>query len=1293
MSSGLRRSAAVLAAVAAVWWGHPAAAAGPGEPPEPPAMGSPEERVRPDESGTAQATGRRVEVIGERTETGRLFANPDGTFTREQHASPIQVRTAAGWVPIDTTLVARPDGTVAPRAAAVDLAFSGGGSTVPLARIGRDGGSLALGWPRPLPAPVLDGSTAVYPEVLPGVDLKVTANATGFSEVLVVKTRAAAAQEALRRITLTTSAQGLSVSTDAAGNVDARDAGGEVVVHAPAPEMWDSSQATGEPADLRALAAGTAVGGRRQVMRVEKTDGGLVLVPDQAMLKDPATRFPVHIDPSYGAARTAWTYVSKHFSGQSYWNSSESAPSGYYNDPSSFPTVDTKRSFFRMDTDNVNGKHIIKATFRTWENHSWSCDGRTVDLWLTGAIDSGTKWSDQPTWHRRLDSKDVAKGYSSSCPDGGVDFDATSAVVEAAGKDWGNLTLGLRARDEGDTKGWKRFKNNPTLEITYNTVPSAPDQIAMVPDVDCATGAARPYIGVTTPTLKARVRDGDNSVRADFEWWALDGTAKIGSSQTSQSTSGLVRQAAIPAGALVDGGTYKWRVRAEDGVDSSGWSPWCEFTVDTTLPHAVPGVGSGDFPEDAWGGRLGEPGTFQLTSGGVDDVAEYVYGVNEDPPSTRLRVAAPGEGAAVRITPTRYGINRFSVRTADRAGNPGPIRTYVFFAHQGTGPSGQWALDEGTGGELADASGNGHPAALSGETAWSDGRKGKAVTFTTGKAATSGPVLSGGKGFTLAAWVLATDKATRAALRQDGVSLGRDAGGKWAFTAGAAVTSAQPALQRAWTHLAGVYDPVTGERRLYVDGVLAGAATAATVPALAGPLEIGPAWAGAVDEAGVWQRVLGQEEIAALAATRPKPSGHWAFDEGTGAVTADLSGNGRPATLRGATAWETSRTPESVTALSLDAAGHAATEGPALRTDQSFTVSAWAKPADSQGAGTVLSQDGARSTGFALRHSATGWAFATTAADADAAAVTKAVSLQKPAAGAWAHVSAVYDAPARQQRLYVDGELAGTATRTTAGWNATGALRIGGELGTGGWKGLIDDARVWQEIVPEHELRALAERGPRQAAHWKLDEGRGGAAGDSSGRGHTATLAGGATWSRGPTGADGTALLLDGEDDRAVTTGPVAQTDRSLTVSAWVRQDDQAGHRTVLCQQANALCGLYLAWSGDDGAMRIMKPASDVTEPASWGEAQAKGAPDLGVWTHFTGVYDHAARQTRIYVNGVLKGSADAPGAWKATGPVSLGRTFKNGTAYSHFLGAIADVRIYQGELSDDEVFQLAHDS
>lgn len=138
-------------------------------------------------SRKAADSGSPVEVGAETTPTQLVTAQPDGTFTVAFDPVPVRVKKASGWVPVDTDLEATSSGVVVPKAAAADIAFSGGGSRDPLATITQDGKTYSVGSPWALPSPKLSGSTATYPDVMSGTDLVVQATADGFSENLVVK--------------------------------------------------------------------------------------------------------------------------------------------------------------------------------------------------------------------------------------------------------------------------------------------------------------------------------------------------------------------------------------------------------------------------------------------------------------------------------------------------------------------------------------------------------------------------------------------------------------------------------------------------------------------------------------------------------------------------------------------------------------------------------------------------------------------------------------------------------------------------------------------------------------------------------------------------------------------------------------------------------------------------------------------------------------------------------------------------------------------------------------------------
>ncbi|WP_426504390.1 hypothetical protein ACPPVO_43455 [Dactylosporangium sp. McL0621] len=158
----------------------------------------------------AKSTGAAVPVESSRTAYSETVANPDGSYAFSSTLQPQRARKGQGWATPDAKLRANADGTVAPVASVSGLTLSGGG-TGPLAVLDDGAGhKLAVSMPMRLPRPRLDGDTATYPGVLPGVDLQVTATVQGgLSEVLVVHDAAAAANPALARLRLATAAQGL----------------------------------------------------------------------------------------------------------------------------------------------------------------------------------------------------------------------------------------------------------------------------------------------------------------------------------------------------------------------------------------------------------------------------------------------------------------------------------------------------------------------------------------------------------------------------------------------------------------------------------------------------------------------------------------------------------------------------------------------------------------------------------------------------------------------------------------------------------------------------------------------------------------------------------------------------------------------------------------------------------------------------------------------------------------------------------------------------------------------------
>ncbi|MFI8823834.1 DNRLRE domain-containing protein [Streptomyces sp. NPDC053431] len=631
----------------------------------------------------ARLQNRRIEVTGERTDATTSWANPDGSMSLETYTGPIRFKDGNGtWQKVDPELVETPGGAVRAAGHPLDLTLAGKSSAADVARIRKSGGApggkntpavplvsldsgagheVTLSWRGALPDPAVHGTEARYADVATGTDMVVESTRTGFEQFLELKNRGAVGANGA--VTLTLQAKGLAVKANADRSVTFTDPKtGRNVGALPAPVMWDASVDPNSGEHERRADVGLKVAQHGATV-------DLTLTPDAAFLADPATTFPVTIDPAVNIGASFDAFVQEGFS------SDQSAATELKLGNNGSGQV--ARSFLAFPMSKITGKVIKSASLNLWNFHSWSCSARSWEVWDTSSASTATRWTAQPNWNRKWSTSTATKGYSSSCADGWVNTDITSLAAAWAANGNGTNTLGIRATDETDEYAWKKFNsgnaasNTPYIAVTYNTKPGAATPLAPL------TGAAT---NDTTPTLSAKATDADgNTVRLTFEVWKSDGTAVLQSGTSVYVASGAT--ATWTPGTALAPGSYKWRAAVYDGQDWNGtWSAWQSFTVDTTPPGA-PFVSSTAYPQDgAWHGSGGTPGQFTFTpASGTTDLAGYVYSLDGATP-----VTVTGTGTTtVSITPAADGHRTLRVQAKDKAGNLSTAVLYDFLVGQG----------------------------------------------------------------------------------------------------------------------------------------------------------------------------------------------------------------------------------------------------------------------------------------------------------------------------------------------------------------------------------------------------------------------------------------------------------------------------------------------------------------------------------------------------------------------------------------------------------------------------------
>ncbi|WP_158702045.1 LamG-like jellyroll fold domain-containing protein [Kitasatospora sp. MMS16-BH015] len=557
----------------------------------------------------AKADGKDVPVLSLTTEYSETVATPDGHLRESRQVEPQRMKRDGTWIPLDATLTAGPDGTLSPTASSSVLTLSGGGAG-PLAVMTNAGGQqLSITAPFALPAPTTTGDSALYPNVAPDTDLKVTVTKEGgFSTVLIVKTPAAAANPALRKLSWPTAAKGVKVSADSSGNISALDdTTGKPVFTAPTPIMWDSRTTTGNspstgtgakamarsfkaaaapsdsaPAPVNPVtpppgapatssASGPGAGAAVAAMPVAASNGTVDLTPSQDLLTDPGTRFPVYIDPSWSnrdANFQAWAWTE---SADPTRVSNGSTPGVDTNHlgvgqcgtryPNGDPCTTTtyERSYYQFDVRGWHNALVNSATLKINEYSSadHSCTQTyPVSAYATTAIDGNTSWSNKPADGTLQETRDVGGSGGDGCYGNvPVYFNVTPAMSDAAKNSRDLLTFGIYG-DQDNPFALKYFNASPALTVVYDLYPNIPTNLHTAPSPPRIFGTGIGGVGLTTTDVESCA----DVPASSYGWINTDTTAL-------QSTVSTPTQPAP----LLNEWAHIWDNTVPTDLNNNGW--------------------------------------------------------------------------------------------------------------------------------------------------------------------------------------------------------------------------------------------------------------------------------------------------------------------------------------------------------------------------------------------------------------------------------------------------------------------------------------------------------------------------------------------------------------------------------------------------------------------------------------------------------------------------------------------------------------------------------------------------
>lgn len=231
---------------------------------------------------------------------------------------------------------------------------------------------------------------------------------------------------------------------------------------------------------------GPSPNSRGDLVKADLSTGQWTLTPDQDFLSDPATAYPVFIDPSVKKHTQSWTTAYDRHPKATFYNGKGFNKGGTHEARVGFEsdTWGTSRSFFNIQFDkDLKGTQITTAKLRMLETYSWSCQARSMSVHLTSEINSHTNWDNAPELHdgNRLATKSFAHGYKSGCRDAFETFDVKKGAQKRADKGRtrspsgcvpGMRTPSTRGRSSWPTATTTRLCSNSSTTANHRSSPT-----------------------------------------------------------------------------------------------------------------------------------------------------------------------------------------------------------------------------------------------------------------------------------------------------------------------------------------------------------------------------------------------------------------------------------------------------------------------------------------------------------------------------------------------------------------------------------------------------------------------------------------------------------------------------------------------------------------------------------------------------------------------------------------------------------------------------------------------------
>jgi len=304
----------------------------------------------------------------------------------------------------------------------------------------------------------------------------------------------------------------------------------------------------------------------------------------------------------------------------------------------------------------------------------------------------------------------------------------------------------------------------------------------------------------------------------------------------------------------------------------------------------------------------------------------------------------------------------------------------------------------------------------------------------------------------------------------------------------------------------------------------------------------------------------------------------------------------------------------------------------------------------------------------------------------------------------WYHVASVIKPGAGNSQIFVDGiDATNSHSVTFSVTSSSSTIRIGDWIsGANDWEGYIANACLFTESLTQDQVRQVM-RASDYASHAAISTVEAfyplsADFNDSTGS-HNATLTGSVSFGVNrpqlPRGLDlargagmarvytGRAVDFDGSADR-LTAAHYNPSGDYLTTTAWVNADTLRGQGLI--HNGDTGRNAFLFYMGATGDLDFYW--SDTT-----GDARIRHQTQLstGQWYHLAAVMDMsdpADHQVTFYIDGIAATGTRTASGWVGDNTYQFGNQY---AASGWFDGKIADCRIFDVELTQDQIRELYH--